>query len=335
MTSVHAKRARIEAVLAGERPDRLPLGLWVHFPDIDDDIELLARATVDFYERYDLDWIKVTPRMPSAIEDWGAKLGSYHPARGFYFIADRPVKVAEDWRRLPYVPPDSYAQGRQLALLRAVRALVGAEVPILATLFAPSMMAGFVADDATFIHCLRNEPAALTAGLATIAQTTVDFGLACLKNGADGIFYSIKYASGRLIAEAEYASLDEGYDRPVAAALHAASRLTMLHLHGGELAFDRFADFPAHVINWYDRVDGPQLDRVRPRIPDHTLCGGVDHERTLVIGTPQDVAFEVADAAAQMDGRAFLLGPGCTVPVVAKPENLAAVRDTVARLGRR
>jgi uroporphyrinogen decarboxylase len=335
MLSVNAKRARIDAALAGERPDRLPLGLWVHFPEIDDDIEKLARATIDFYERYDLDWIKVTPRMPSAILDWGAKLGGYHPARGFYFIADRPVKTADDWRRLPYVAPDAPAQGEQLALLRAVRALAGPDVPILATLFAPSMMAGFIADDATFIDHLRNAPQALAAGLATVSQTTADFGLACLQNGADGIFYSIKYASGRLIAEYEYAPLDERYDRPVAAMLHARSRLTMLHVHGGELAFDRFADFPCHAVNWYDRVDGPQLDRARARIPDRTLCGGIDHERTLIIGTPADVAFEIADAAAQMHGRPFLLGPGCTVPVVAPADNLAAIRDAVAQSARR
>jgi uroporphyrinogen decarboxylase len=334
MRSVHAKRERIEAALGGERPDRLPLGLWVHFPTIDDDIDALAHATIDFYERYDLDWIKVTPRMPSAIEDWGAKLGGYHPARGFYFIADRPVKTADDWHRLPYVAPDAPAQGQQLALLRAVRALAGPDVPILATLFAPSMMAGFVADDATFIDHLRNEPAALAAGLTTIAHTIADFGLACLDNGADGIFYSIKYASGRLIAEHEYAPLDAAYDRPVGATLHARSRLTMLHVHGGELAFDRFANFPCHAINWYDRVDGPQLDRARGRIPDRTLCGGIDHERTLLIGTPGEVAFEIADAAAQTGGRNFLVGPGCTVPVVASAENLGAIRDAVARLAR-
>jgi uroporphyrinogen decarboxylase len=332
--SVHPKRARIEAALAGERPDRVPYGLWEHFPEIDDDMEKLARATIDFYERYDLDWIKVTPRMASAIEDWGAKLGGYHPARGYYFINERTVKTADDWRRLPYVAPDAPAQGRQLELIRMVRALAGPEVPILATLFAPSMMAGFVADDATFINHLRNEPDALAAGMATISQTIADFGLACLENGADGIFYSIKYASGRLMTEAEYAPLDERYDRPVAAALHAASKLTMLHVHGSELAFDRFADFPTHAINWYDRVDGPQLDRARARVPGLTLCGGIDHERTLVIGTTGEVVYEITDAIAQTGGRNFLLGPGCTVPTVATPENLAAVRDTVASLAR-
>jgi uroporphyrinogen decarboxylase len=108
----------------------------------------------------------------------------------------------------------------------------------------------------------------------------------------------------------------------------------MLHVHGSELAFDRFADFPTHAINWYDRVDGPQLDRARARVPGLTLCGGIDHERTLVIGTTGEVVYEITDAIAQTGGRNFLLGPGCTVPTVATPENLAAVRDTVASLAR-
>jgi len=324
-----AKRARIAAALAGERPDRLPLGLWVHFPDRDGDPADLARATIDFYRRYDLDFIKITPRMPGAIENWGATLGPYHPARGFYFIAGRPIHEPQDWYGLTHIAPDRGAQAAQLETLRLVKAELGDEAPILMTLFAPSMAASFVADDATFTRHLREEPEALTAGLNTIAQTTADFGFAALEAGADGIFLGIKHASGRVLPHAAYDALDRTFDRPVAQAFHERSTLSIVHIHGGELDFDRFAAYPMHALSWYDRVDGPQLDRARMALPGIAFAGGVDHERTLMLGTPEEIKAEVAEAAAETGGRRFVVAPGCTLPIVVPHESLRAVREAV------
>jgi uroporphyrinogen decarboxylase len=326
---MRTKRARIAAALAGERPDRLPLGLWVHFPDLDADPATLARATIEFYRRYDLDFIKVTPRMPGAIADWGAVLGGYHPTRGYYFIAQRAIREPDDWYALDRVAPDRGSQAAQLETLRLIKAEIGDEAPIVMTLFAPSMAASFVADDATFTRHLHDAPVAIYAGLETIAQTTADFGLAALEAGADGIFLGIKHASGRIMAPAAYDPLDRTFDRPVAQALHERSTLTIVHIHGAELDFDRFATFPLHALSWYDRVDGPQLDRARAALPGVAFAGGIDHERTLMLGTVAEIAAEVTDAAAQTAGRQFLFGPGCTLPVVVPHESLRAVREAV------
>ncbi len=329
LTAKLAKRARISAALAGERPDRMPLGLWVHFPSLDGDPAALARATIDFYRSYDLDFIKLTPRMPGAIEDWGALLGTYHPTRGYYFIAERPIRDPGDWYALERIAPDRGAQAAQLETLRLVKAEVGDEAPIVMTLFAPSMAASFVADDATFTRHLHDAPDAIRTGLHTIAQTTADFGLAALEAGADGIFFGIKHASGRLLPHADYEPLDRGVDRPVAQTLHERSTLTIVHIHGGELDFDRFANYPMHVLSWYDRVDGPQLDRARTALPGVVFAGGVDHERTLMLGTPQEIRIEVADAIAQTNGHGLVVAPGCTLPITVPPESLRAVREAV------
>jgi uroporphyrinogen decarboxylase len=197
------------------------------------------------------------------------------------------------------------------------------------TLFAPSMAASFVADDATFTRHLHEAPAAIAAGLQTIAQTTADFGLAALEAGADGIFFSIKHASGRVLPPTAYDPLDRTFDRPVAQALHERSTFTIVHLHGAELDFDRFATFPLHALSWYDRVDGPQLDRARKALPGLVFAGGIDHERTLMLGTFEEIKAEVFDAAAQTGGRRLVLAPGCTLPIVVPPENLRAVREAV------
>ena len=63
------KRERIYATLHGSPVDRLPISMWRHFHKQDQVPETLAQATLEFYRRYDLDLIKVTPSGLYAIED--------------------------------------------------------------------------------------------------------------------------------------------------------------------------------------------------------------------------------------------------------------------------
>jgi uroporphyrinogen decarboxylase len=326
----HARRTRIAAAIEGSRPDRVPFGFWQHAPACDDDADALAHAAIDLFERCDLDFIKLTPRMPGPILDWGIELGGYHPHRGFYFVTRRAVREPEDWFRLAPVAPDAPHASLQLRALRNVRAALGEDVPILMTLFSPVMAATFLADDATFERHLAEHPGAVAHGLRTIAEASLSFAFAALDAGADGFLYGIKHASARVMPWERYAPLDAAFDRPAAQALFARSRLTIAHLHGPELAFECFLEYPAHALNWYDRVDGPALDRVRARAPHAVLSGGIDHERTLMIGTPDEIRAEVADAVAQTGGRGFILAPGCTAPVTIADASLRALRAGVA-----
>jgi uroporphyrinogen decarboxylase len=198
------------------------------------------------------------------------------------------------------------------------------EAPVLATIFAPSMIATRLCGAETFVRHLREAPDAVAAGLATIARTVADFGEACLHGGADGVFYSINLASRDILSDAQYASLSDLYDRPVAEHIHAKSAFTMLHMHGSHLMFEELVRFPAHALNWHDR-GGLTLSDARKR-ETRAFAGGLDHERTLVTGTPEQIAAEVADAIAQLGGRGIVIAPGCSIPVTVPPENLLAVR---------
>jgi len=53
-----------------------------------------------------------------------------------------------------------------------------------------------------------------------------------------------------------------------------------------------------------------------PGIPNATLVGGLDRNATLVHGTPAKVQEEALDAFEQAGRKGFMLGAGCTIPVV-------------------
>lgn len=44
------KKERIQAAIAGEKPDKLPYSFWTHLPGIDLNPELLAEKTYEFYK---------------------------------------------------------------------------------------------------------------------------------------------------------------------------------------------------------------------------------------------------------------------------------------------
>ena len=54
------KRERVQAALAGKMVDRMPVAFWRHWPMDDQNAESLARVALDFYHRYDFDFIKIT-----------------------------------------------------------------------------------------------------------------------------------------------------------------------------------------------------------------------------------------------------------------------------------
>lgn len=332
MKTAAQKWANIEAAIEGSKPKRLPFSVWHHLPEIDGAAATLAEGTVAFYRRYDPDWIKVMFRNSFGIEDFGAKVTGYHPTRGNFTVIDPAVKKPEDWYALKVLPPDRGFQGVQLEALRLVRAAIGDEAPIVATIFAPTMIASRLAGNPVFLRHLKEAPDAVHAGLRTIAQSVMDFGVACLENGASGIFYSVLHASRRMFTDAEYAKLDREFDRPTAKALYERTRFMMAHLHGHELMFEMFADYPAHILNWYDREGGPFLDRARAIVPKLAFAGGIDHRGTLMLGTKDDIRAEIADAVAQTGGRSLLIAPGCAIPITVPPESLITVREAVAAL---
>ena len=65
------KRTRLEAAIAGEPVDRLPVALWRHWPGDDQDAAALATAHLKWQAEYDWDLLKVGPASSYSVADWG------------------------------------------------------------------------------------------------------------------------------------------------------------------------------------------------------------------------------------------------------------------------
>ncbi|HSJ59246.1 MAG TPA: uroporphyrinogen decarboxylase, partial [Anaerolineae bacterium] len=114
------KRARLEAAIRGDEPDRVPVALWRHFPGDDQDPAALATSTLGFQQQYDFDFIKVTPASSFAVRDWGVEdiwTGNQEGTRDY---SRQPVRSPEQWQALPRLETDQGALGAQLYCLERI-----------------------------------------------------------------------------------------------------------------------------------------------------------------------------------------------------------------------
>ncbi|OGF56104.1 MAG: hypothetical protein A2Z21_04075 [Candidatus Fraserbacteria bacterium RBG_16_55_9] len=322
-------RERIEAAVRGEKLDRVPIALWRHFPVQDQTAEGLAQATIEFQKRFDFDLVKVTPASGYPAEAWGAKLRPTNNAEGTREYLSRPVQSPKDWHSLQPLDVTQGLFGRELQALQIIRQGVGEDVHVLQTIFSPLTIAKQLSGDLV-LEYLRRHPDDLKAGLRTITETTARFALACLENGADGIFFATQFASHDLVSNEEYREFGVEYDLPIIEFARSQAKLLLLHLHGLNPMFGLMSVYPVHVVNWHDRETRPSLAEGQRLFQRGAVMGGLHRLETLPKGAPEDIRAQVRDAIQQTEGRRMILGAGC-VTLTSTPEaNIRAARESAS-----
>jgi uroporphyrinogen decarboxylase len=304
--------------------------MWRHFPVDDQTPDGLAAATAAYQRAFDFDLIKVTPASSFCLKDWGADdLWKGNPEGTRDYIR-RVIQHPDDWTRLPLLDPASGHLGDQITCLRILTAEFAPGTPVIQTIFSPLAQAKNLVGGEELLVDLRRHPEALHAGLERITQTTIRFLEEARKTGIDGVFFAVQHAQFALLSPAEFDTFGRYYDLRV---MEAARDLwlNIVHIHGKDIMFEKVSDYPAAVINWHDRQTPPSLQEAKEAV-HRVFCGGLRQWESLVIGTPDQVRAESIDAIHQMQGRHFILGTGCVVPVIAPSANLLAARRVVDQI---
>jgi uroporphyrinogen decarboxylase len=320
-------RDRLQAALAGDVADRPPVALWHHFPEEDQTAKGLAAATVAWQEAFPGDFVKFMPPGDYPTIDWGLRSVYANAPGGTRRPIFHPVAEPSDWARLPALDVRDGFHGEMLAAVSLARSGLPASVPLLQTIFSPLTVAAKLSDGRVVAH-LRDDPAAVHAGLRRIAAVTRAFLQASLAAGADGLFFASQLADRDVLGDEEYREFGVSYDLAVLDGLAPATPL-LLHLHGAAPMLELAGRYPAGALSWHDRRVGPSLATVR-RERQRPVCGGID-EAAILTATPDAVAAQARDAVAETGGRGVIIAPGCVVPVATPAANiLAALRAVQA-----
>jgi uroporphyrinogen decarboxylase len=321
-------RELLESCLSGNPLDRVPVALWRHFPVDDQTPAGLARAVLTFQNTFDFDLVKVTPASSYCLKDWGVQDQWNGDPEGTRDYTQAVILTPEDWAHLPILDPGKGHLAAQIECLKLLDKELGPGTPIIQTIFNPLSQAKNLVGKGQLLVHLRQHPEALHAGLKIIAESTRRFIEALKDTGVAGIFYAVQHAQLNLLSEAEYLTFGRDYDLQV---LEPARDfwLNMLHLHGSDVMFDLFVDYPVHIINWHDRDTWPTLSQAKKRY-NGVLCGGLQRIQTMVLGDKDQVLAEAKEALSQTGGEKFILGTGCVVPITTPYGNLLAARQALA-----
>lgn len=321
---------RIENLLSGLKLDRVPVALWRHFPVDDQTPEGLARATINFQNNFDFDFVKVTPPSSYCVRDWGMKDEWRGSPEGTRDYLNKVIYTPEDWRKLPVLAPDRKSLGSQLSCLKLLNKEFTGDTPVVQTIFNPlSQAKNLVGKENLLLH-LRLHSDALHAGLRTITDTILEYLNRIKSTGISGIFFAVQHAQYNLLTEWEYREFGTRYDLEI---LQEARTMwfNILHIHGTNIMFNQFIDYPVQVINWHDQETSPSLDLGKDLFPG-VVCGGLDRDKTILLGTGKDIQDEAHQAINITSGERFILGTGCVIFTTVPYGNIKAVRNSVEKL---
>lgn len=322
------KKDRVAASIAGKPCDRVPVSFWRHYPAIDHDPVLLANAMVKDFLDYDLDFIKMMPSGMYSTEDWGCEVGNPGAIIGNKTLLEGPIHSVDDWRKLKLNDPHAGARGRELECLARVCAEVGPTVPVLQTIFSPATTAAKIAGAGLFLEHLRSSPGKLMEALETISKSEEAYIEASFHAGAAGIFFATQFAGDSLVSRDEYTRWIMPFELEILEKLSGKANFSILHLHGQNIMFDLFTDYPISCINFED-LSVPLVQRRRAY--GGIIVAGLSQSTWLRKGSITDIGSRVCEVLASMGKERFILAPGCVLPLDISPERLKAAREAVGR----
>lgn len=303
----HAER--VHAAVNGDPVDRVPLCFWHHFKP-EGSGERMAALTLDFFrQKFDLDIVKIMPDLPY------------------------PDPHALHWSMIPRLNVDTPSFQQQLICIRILRDELGADFPLILTLFSPFTYAIRFLGKAAAIEQARLDFEHFARGLEIVAQNLRDLTDAAIEAGASGIFFSCMGATSKDLTREEYARYARPFDLTALEGAHDGW-LNIVHVHadpmqeGDEIYFESFTDYPVSVMSWSDRLTGPNLAEAQT-MTDKCLMAGLAERGPLTHGSETELENEIIAAITETKGRRLILANGCSVPDDVSEEWLHTARRLV------
>ena len=305
------KIERVRAALSGAEVDRPPFTVWYHFGLQHAPAERTAQVHVEFFEAYNLDWLKV-------MNDY-----SYPMPRGI-----ETLSVARDLKRIIAFDVRQGSLGDQLETIRLIGQSLRGKALVVDTVFnAWNTLKRNVLKEAMG-PLMEEHPAELEAALAVVNDNLIRYAIASLHGGASGIFFSVPATPESLTGE-QYERFMRPFDLAFLETIRPFGEFHVLHAHGKELYLDRLQEYPVHAISWADREAGPPLGLMR-RITPRALMGGIDHG-SFPYTSAAKIREQIRTAIAEAGPRKLFIAPGCAIPSYSFPELIRAARAEVGK----
>lgn len=304
------KIERVRAALGGREVDRPPFSFWYHFGLQHLPGPSHARAEIEFYRAYDLDFLKVMNDYPYPLPEGIEALGS-----------------EDDWKRVEPVPGNSSAWAEQLSALSIINDEIGSEAFFIETIFSPWTTARRLSRSGGLNAAIAHFPQTVLAAMDRIAQSLADYAKEAIGRGAAGVFLSLGAASHDVMTPSDYDLWCRPFDLKILEAVKDAP-FNVLHIHGANVHFDSLSDYPVAAVNWSHLTTPPNLLQGRRQF-GKPVFGGLDETAITRLSIPeirQQISESIDSLAAE---KGLIVTPGCSVPTDTPVRNLKAIQEAV------
>jgi uroporphyrinogen decarboxylase len=309
------KIERVDRVLQGIKVDRPPLSLWYHFGVQHSSGEQFARLTLEYFDYYDFDFLKV-------MNDY------FYPSPNGLEAA----KTKDDLNRITLFDVEKSSWREQFKALEIIRKHLEGKAYFIDTVFDPwqSIRRNMAGEHMKAL--MKNEPQALMKALEIVSDNLIAYCEKSLRSGSAGIFMSV-IAGRESVTREELRTFIKPFAMRVFEAVASLGKMNTLHIHGEDLFFDDFLDFPADVFNWWDRgPHGPALADVKERIAG-CVMGGID-QTAVSRNTRKFLKDHVGEGLKLGGNQRFFLANGCSIDSWTYPASIQTIVEAAKAAGK-
>ncbi len=300
------KIERIDTTLQGGEVDHPPVSLWYHFGIQHGNGDAFARTCLEFFEYYDLDWLKV--------------MNDY-----FYPLPEgmEAIRSRKDLQKIAPFDVASSEWRHQLKALHIIGKTLENRAYFLDTVFDPWQTLRRNLAGENLPELMETEAETLLRALDIVTDNLIAYSKLSLAQGAAGIFLSVP-ASAEIMNRDQFLRFCKPFAVKLLSAVQDLGKMNTAHIHGKQLFFQDILDLPVQVLSWYDRhPDCPSLQEAKVKFHG-CVMGGIDQE----IVSRRTRAFlkeHVREGVEMGGGSRFFLAGGCSIDTWVDPGSIRAI----------
>lgn len=315
------KREELLAFLKNGTPMRgVPAGFWMHFPVTAQHGGAAIDAHMQYYGETGVPLVKIM---------------NEHP----YRLAER-IETPEDWRKVRPLKLEDTDYPAFLDEIRMLRARMGEDALILATIHGVLVSACHATDgmgkfpdlNNTITRHLKENPEATAVGVNAIADTLKRLSAACIEAGADGIYYAALGAEEERFSEALYTTYVKPLECDLLGSLMERGAV-FLHICKDHPRLPMFQGYPCHVVNWAEHSSNYTLEDGAALFPQQRILGGFDNKGGLLFdGSAEQLAERISGVIGRIGRERTVIGADCTLPGTTDAARIRSVVELCAKL---
>ncbi len=328
------KKELVLAALNNQPVDRVPVGFWFHFTQVEERqdglkdpsiVERVIAGHQKFYDSFKPDFVKIM-------------------SDGFFGYPNDSLRDISSLKELGDIQPvgaeHPWIQG-QVKLVKTIKERFGDEVLLFYNIFAPVKYFRLLQkanENKLVAKLIVEEDAALKRVLDVLAEDIATLSRAVIaEGGADGIYFSVQNIPEPEVTKERYDAVIKPGELKILAAANSVSENNILHIcgfHGNRNDISWYVDYPAKAINWAVNVENIPLGEGKELFGGRAVIGGYDNtpEGILNSGTREQVESFTEGIVKGAGRKGVILGADCTVPNEIDVARLEWVRAKAAAI---